>query len=202
MNIEGLGAIRGTEDEIAAAIGDTSRLPQDIFQATAQVLRKQTRLNVVVLGPSPSGGDIYNKRCGLRDELIRQGHRAYFLEDRLTPEVLTASGLNLSVAEYLMASEADYIVCFMTSPGAIAEVHEFADRRKLACKMMVCIDSQHQDGYSAHGILRIFEGLHGRIDWFQYPEDIRECHLSTRVMDQIQKVVESKQSELVIGEGI
>lgn len=202
MNVETWSGIPSPEDEIAAVAGSGNGLPQDIMQMAAQVLNRQTRLTIVVLGPGESGGDIYEKRCALRDALVGRGHEAYFLEDVLTPEVLTASGLNLSVAEYMIAMQADYVVCLMTSPGAIGEVHEFAGKRDLACKMMVCIDNRHQDGYSAHGILRVFEGLHGRIDWFEYPADIRDCHLSTRVMNQIQKVVESKQSELVIGEDV
>jgi len=85
----------------------------------------------------------------------------------------------------------------MASAGAIGEVHDFARARQLACKMMVCVDEKHKSGYSAQGVLRIFEGLNGRLDWYSSPQDITECHLATRVLAQVQKTAEAKHDELV-----
>jgi hypothetical protein len=85
----------------------------------------------------------------------------------------------------------------MVSPGAIGEVHDFAKTRHLACKMMVCVDEQHKDGYSAGGALRIFEGLNGKLDWFKAPQDLTECHLATRVLRQVEKAREAKCWELL-----
>jgi hypothetical protein len=95
--------------------------------------------------------------------------------------------------ELLQANAYDYIVCLMAGPGAIGEVHDFAKHRKLAHKMMICIDACHKGGYSAHGTLRIFEGWNGKVDWFSSPSDIEGCLLATRVLDQIQKAAEGKQ---------
>jgi len=156
-------------------------------------------LKILILGPGPNGGIVYKKRCELREQINGLGHNADFCEDVWKPQVLAASGLNLSVAEFLLAKSYDYIVCLMASPGSIGEVHDFAREQTLASKMMVCVDCRHRDGYSAHGVLRIFEGLNGRIDWFQSPKDLQRCHLAGRVLDQIKKLAESKQWEIANG---
>jgi len=109
--------------------------------------------------------------------------------------------LNLTVAEFLMAKNFDYVICLMDSPGSIAEVHDFAKIPNIASKMMICVDIDNSEGYSAH-TLRIFEGYNGKIDWFEKPKDILECHLKTRVIDQIQKVAESRQWEIATGSRI
>jgi len=160
------------------------------------------RIKVLIFGPNESGGDIYGKRCEIRQKIKELGHDADFCEDIWNEAALIASGLNLTVAEYNSARKYDYIVCLMTSPGSMGEFHDFAKNKKIASKMMVCIDRQHKDGYTSQGVVRIFEGHNGKTDWFSYPSDIENCHLSTRVLDQIRKVAEAKQWELATGDMI
>jgi hypothetical protein len=159
----------------------------------------RARLKILIFGPGESMEELYAKRCELRDKLTKLGHDARFPEDIWTPEVLARTGLNLMVAELAQAYSFDYIVCLMVSPGSIGEVHDFGKNKSLAGKMMICIDSRHKDGYSAKGVLRIFEGYNGKIDWFDQPRDIRECHLATRVLEQVVKVAEAKQWEIAQG---
>ncbi len=170
--------------------------PEELLLAIAAKIKRMTRLKVLVFGPGPNGGDIYRKRCELRDRLGSLGHTAHFGEDICKPDVLKASGLNVSAGEYLAAIGYDYIVILMTSPGSIGEAHDFARVQRLASKMMICVDQNHKEGYSAQGVLRQFEGLNGKMDWFEYPKDITDCHLSTRVLEQIQKLAELKQWEV------
>ena len=172
---------------------------KDFVSLVIKYMENRIRLKILILGPGSGGGNVYKKRCEIRELIKSLGHEADFCEDILKNQVLVASGLNLSVAEYILAKTYDYIVCLMASPGSIGEVHDLARHKKLACMMMICIDSQHEGGYSAKGILRIFEGLNGKIDWFISPADINQCHLATRVLDQIKKVAEAKQLELAIG---
>lgn len=158
------------------------------------------RLKILILGPSKkNGGDVYVKRCEIRKRVRALGHTADFCEDVWKPEILAATGLNLSVAEFLQARAYDYIVCLMASAGSIGEVHDFARDKRLAAKMTICVDRRHKRGYSAQGVLRIFEGLHGKIDWFKSPADIKRCHLASRVLDQIKKLAEGKQWEIATG---
>lgn len=174
-------------------------IPDDILDAFSQDMKNKKPLNVLIFGPGSLGGDIFQKREQIRDKIRELGHIAYFGEEYCTPEKLAANGLNLTVAEYLLAKKCDYIICLMASPGSIGEVHDFAKDQEIAIKMMICIDKNHCEGYSAHGTLRIFQGYNGKIDWFEYPKDIIECHLKTRVVYQIESVAQKIQYEIATG---
>lgn len=159
-------------------------------------------LRILVWGSGENAGELYEKRLQIRDSLNNLGHDANFSEDLLSPDGLMAGGLNVSIEECLQAMAVDYIICLMVSPGSIGEVHDFAKKRHLARKMMVCVDQQHEDGYSAKGALRIFEGFNGKLDWFRVPEDLTECHLATRVLCQVEKTFEAKTWEFLDGGGL
>jgi hypothetical protein len=177
----------------------TIPIPRAVLDAQAMDLVAKVRLSILIWGPGRSGGALYVKRCDIRDLLMEEGHDVHFSEEVWTPETLIRSGLNVSVAEFIQATKVDYIICLMTSPGPIGEVHDFARNKKIAAKMMICIDSCHKRGYNAKGVIRIFEGYNGKVDWFKNPKDIRDCHLATRIIDHVRKVAEAKQWELAIG---
>lgn len=174
----------------------TSAVPPKL-KTYVDSLTTGAKLKVLIFGPGASGGDLYEKRCHLRDVIREAGHIAEFCEDIYKSSALDTSGLNLGAAEYLMVKSYDYIVCLMVSPGSIAEVHDFA--KDFSIKMMICADKTHQGGYSAQSVIRIFEGKNGKMDWFDYPCDITECHLASRVLAHIAKVAEAKQWEIVMG---
>jgi len=168
----------------------------DFLIAVGKIMRTTIRLRILILGPGRTGGDIYVKRCQIRDIMTQLGHEAHFCEELLTPDLLQRSGLNLGVAEYVQALTYDYIICLMASPGSVGEVHDFARNKKMAAKMMICVDGKHKGGYSAQSVIRIFESYNGKIDWFDYPADITHCHLASRVVEHIEKIAERKQWEL------
>jgi hypothetical protein len=199
---------KATDQELADALRNVAGLSsavtsveaiQNVLLAAARDLRRRTVLRILIFGPGPSYSEFHAKRLEIREKLERLGHVVHFGEDVCTPDLLLRTGLNLSVAELLQARNYDYIVSLMVSPGTIGEVHDFAGRREFATRMLICIDANHQSGYSAHGVLRRFEGHNGRIDWFKYPIDLTDCHLATRVLDQIQKVAENKHWEQAVG---
>jgi hypothetical protein len=174
-------------------------LPPDLVNGIMKDFTRKAKLLILLWGPGASGGDLYVKRCEIKESLSRLGHIVHFSEDIWTPDVLSQSGLNLSVAEFIQAKAYDYIVCIMSSPGAIGEVHDFARFPRLAQKMLICVDHVHEAGYSAQGVLRIFEGNNGKLDWFKNPTDIYECHLATRVLNHISKVTEARQWVMATG---
>lgn len=182
---------------VGGGLDNAIKRPVDILAAAAETIRRNVPLQVLLWGPGPNGGDLYEKRVQLRTRLRQLGHYVDFSEDVCSPSSLQAGGLNLTVAELVQAHAYDYIVCLMASPGSIGEVHDFAKYKQIAARMMICVDRDHRSGYSAQGVLRIFEGHNGRLDWFERPTDLQDCHLVTRVLDQIQKVSEAKQWELV-----
>jgi hypothetical protein len=164
---------------------------------TAQSLIARSPLSVLIWGPGEQGDkDLYGKRVQIRDKLRELGHDAEFSEDLITPDVIGVGGINLSVAELLQAREYEYIVSIMGSPGSIGEVHDFCHNPEIAHKMTICINEEHLSGYSAQGVLRIFEGNHGRIEKFKFPDDITGCHLLTRVVNQVTKCAEAKQDQI------
>ena len=173
-----------------------ANIPLDILYSMALDLSKRSKLRIMVLGPGETQETLYNKRCEIRDELNRLGHQAEFPEETWSEIKLKISEINLAVAEYIQAKEYDFIVCLMASPGSIGEVHELAGNKQIASKMLICVDEINREGYSSQGILRIFEGFHGKIDWFKNPNDIDNCCLATRAIEHLQKVAESKQFEL------
>lgn len=190
-----------TTDQIADKLREFDRgsAGRQTMLDVAQDIQKRCKLKVLIWGPGATAGDIYRKRCEIGDRLGQLGHTVDFGEDVWDPATLSQTGLNLSVGEFLQAIAYDYIICLMASPGSVAEVHDFAKIKEFASKMMICVDREHQHGYSAKGTLRIFEGLNGRLDWFETPTDISDCHLATRVFRQVEKVVEAKQWELAQG---
>ena len=170
---------------------------------TAQSLIARSRLSVLIWGPGEQWDkDLYGKRVQIRDKLQELGHEAEFSERILTPSVREAGGINLSVAELLQAREYEYIVSIMESPGSIGEVHDFCREPEIAHKMTICINEEHLSGYSAQGVLRIFEGNHGHIEKFKFPDDIIGCHLLGRVVEQVEKRAEAKQDQIARSMGV
>ncbi len=172
-------------------------LPQSMSSLFSAITGRPA-LRILVWGPGPSEDSLHAKRKDIRDRLCRLGHDAFFSEGAISDEKLQAGGLNVTIEEYLQARGVDYIVCLMSSPGSIGEVHDYAKKRELARKMMICVDERHRDGYSAQGALRIFEGLNGKLDWFRSPEDIEGCHVASRVLEQVQKTADAKHWELLL----
>ena len=178
----------------------TSTLLKTLLAAARDVVCR-ARLRVLLWGPTSLPAEVADKRQTLCAHLRALGHEAYVGEDLWTPE-LKGSGLNLSVAEFLEAEAFDYIVAFMDSPGTIGEVHDFARFPSIASKMMICVDSQYTSGYSSQGVLRLFEGNNGKLDWFERPADIKDCNLTKRILSQIEKVAEAKQWALSFREAV
>jgi hypothetical protein len=177
---------------------ENATLPRDVILAAVEDLRSRVRLKILVLGPSDPG-DIYAKRCQIRQLIRNQGHEVDFFEEILTPGVREASGLNLGVEEIIRALGYDYIVCLMTSAGTISEFQLFAPIRELANRMLTCVDERHKGGFIAQSLIPVYEGHNGRVDWFKDPTDIKECHLATRVLVQINNVAQMKQFVLATG---
>jgi len=173
-------------------------LPPEV-QAQYELFTRKSELNIVIWGPRPSNDPeikkLYLKRIQIQQKIVELGHNAVLGEEDKLVNKLQQSGLNLFCAEFIEANNADYIVCFMASPGSIGEVHDFA--MKFTNKMMICMNSKYYKGYSGQGILAAFEGKNGKMDWFKHPDDIDGCHLAGRVIKQIKQVNQAKQYELV-----
>lgn len=196
---------KNLSEQLAESIGSLLQIApkrpteehEKLKRLTAQSLIDRSHLSVLIWGPGEQGDKaLYRKRVQIRDKLQELEHEAEFSEDILTPSVIGAGRINLSVAELLQARGYEYIVCIMGSPGSIGEVHDFCHMPEIAHKMTICINEEHLSGYSGQGVLRIFEGNHGRIEKFKFPDDITDCHLLKRVVEQVVKCAEAKQDQI------
>lgn len=151
------------------------------YEALQQAV-KQTPLAILIWGPGASAGDLFQKRVQIRDELRRRGHAAFFSEEleSAAPASLSQKGI-----EFLQAQAADLIVVMQASYGSVAEVHDFAEHRIVNFKMLIFIDEKATDGYSYRGALAELKALYNNVETYKYPEDIKQCHLLTKVMEKV-----------------
>jgi len=157
---------------------------EKVFMPRYEALQAKVRqvpLVILVWGPGPSAGDLYQKRLRIRDELRKRGHAAVFSEEITGPVPFSQKGI-----EFLQAEAADLIVVLQASYGSVAEVHDFAEFRVINYKMLIFIDERATDGYSYQGALRELKTLYNNVETYKYPEDIVECRLLTKVMEKVE----------------
>jgi hypothetical protein len=144
---------------------------------------RRTPLVILVWGPGESGGDLYKKRLQIRDALRMKGHAAVFSEEIAGGDIDVA--MSLKGQEFLQAHAADLVVVIQSSYGSVAEVHDFAEFRVVAFKLLIFIDERAKDGYSYQGALEELRTLYGNVETYQYPRDIVECRLLDKVMQKV-----------------
>ena len=140
----------------------------------------KTPLAVLVWGPGPAGGSLYAKRRQIRAKLREMGLAAAFSE-----EIETGSGGSAKQDELIQAMAADFIVILQSSPGSIAELHDFCGFLEIARKMLVFIDQHAIGGYSYTGALAEMKTLFNNVETFTSPEDIDQCHLLANVIQKV-----------------
>lgn len=186
---------------------DDLKGPDDVVESVISDLKNRSRLKIAVLGPGepnreadPYITDCYAKRCQIKEELNRLGHRAEFYEDFVDADDLKSKGVNLAAFEIKYAkSEYESIVILPQSYGSFGEFLDFAGVNELRSRMVVCVDKRHKNGYSLRGHTTPFQGGGGKIIEFTYPEDLHKCHLKDMILEYIQMVSELKQLEYAKG---
>ena len=144
----------------------------------------ETPLTILVWGPGPQGGDLYNKRLQIRGQLRSIGIAALFSEE--INVVGNYPELSAKANEMCQALAADFIIVIQSSPGSTAEVHDFAGFiEDIGRKMLIFIDERAQDGYSFTGALRELKVRYNCVETFSYPKDIEECNLMQAVQDKV-----------------
>jgi hypothetical protein len=143
-----------------------------------------TPLTVLVWGPGPDAADLYAKRLHIRDELRRDGIAAVFSEE--IDIQVPGTGVSAKMRELLQALSADLIVVLQSSPGSIAETHDFAEFvRDVGSKLMVFIDAKAVDGYSYTGALAELQVLFHNVHTYTAPQDLTECNLLAAVREVV-----------------
>jgi len=169
---------------------DKEFVPQ--FNRLLDEIRK-TPLSILVWGPGVSGGDVYEKRLQIRGHLRELGHAAIFSEElkpKLTHDCHAQLTFSSNVIELCQAIPAEFIVVIHSSPGSIAEIHDFGEQ--VGSKMFIFIDERYQDGYSYTGLLRELALRYNNVETYQYPADIENCHLLGAVERKVQELQVAK----------
>jgi hypothetical protein len=172
---------------------------EEEFLPRLKLLREQVRktpLHVLVWGPGETGGLLYEKRRQIRDYLVKMGHDANFSEE-IPSEVSEEDSLSQKTEEFIQARIADLIIVLQSSYGSVAEVHDFIDYESIARKLLVFIDEKACDGYSYRGALGELDRRYGNVEKYRYPEDIKECHLLTKVLKRVYPMQERKFREMM-----
>jgi hypothetical protein len=144
----------------------------------------QTPLAVLVWGPGASGGDLYQKRVQILGRLRQENVAAVFSEE--IDQDAPVADCSTKARELLQAIAADLIIILQSSPGSIAEAHDFAGFvRDLGPKMLVFIDERARNGYAYSGALAELQALYSNVHTFEYPKDIDECNLLIMVLKRI-----------------
>lgn len=153
------------------------------YQATLENIAK-TRLSILVWGPGPSGGKVYDKRIQILNELrtCEAKHLALLSEeiDDLDP----APDFPTNVRERAQVQQADMTIVLQASPGSIGEVHDTAAILELAGKMLIFIHEHHMRGYSGTGILTVLQGLYNNVKTYN-DDELERCMLLGEVRNQV-----------------
>jgi hypothetical protein len=156
---------------------------QDRFVAAYERMLQEVRnisLSVLVWGPSPNqnASAAAKKRLDIKNDLIDAGHYAMFSENM--PEPPAAKFMSEKAKEFAQAHVAEFIVVMLEgSPGALAEVHDFANDPEIASKMLVMIPEVYRSGYSAGGAIKDLEDGYRAVIWYG-PSDLTKCNLLTQ----------------------
>jgi len=142
-----------------------------------------TPLVVLIWGPGAAGGRLYEKRVQIRGVLRNNGYVAVFSEE-IDAECGTLHA-SAKGRELLQALNADFIVVIYSSPGSIAETHDFSGFQEIGPKMLIFIDSRHVDGYGFQGALGDLKRIYNNVHTFTDPQDIDECHLVARILERL-----------------
>ncbi|MBP6602832.1 MAG: hypothetical protein KA250_13560 [Verrucomicrobiales bacterium] len=132
----------------AQALADAT-LPaiQEILDRAAK-----TPVSILVWGPDPDGANsVAAVRKELRRRLRKDGHAAYYSEELYDK----TSKHSPRIQQIAQAQKFDLVLSVPDSPGSIGEVHDFAGDRRVSAKMLIFINVDYLEGYSAKSLIAL-----------------------------------------------
>jgi hypothetical protein len=170
---------------------EASDLLKIIKSKTKEEFDKAHKIAVAVLiwGPSPADASpISNLRKELKAKLMERGHLAVFSEQIVSRK----NGLSIKTQQRMHAQYFDLIVSLPSSPGSIAEIHDFIGDPRLNKKMMIFLDNQFRRGYSnqsleASSTVRTYETF-----FYNGVKGLKK--VKNTVLKEVQKIREEKYS--------
>jgi hypothetical protein len=156
-----------------------------IQQALAEVNR--TPILVLIWGPGlESTSPLAAVRLQLRALLRAQGHAAYFSEELCEQ----SNEHSLRLQQSVQAQQFELIISIPASPGSIAEVHDVATDRRVGAKLLVFLNEESVQGYSAQSLQAMNTILGCRIAY--YPSERDTALIETVTLEVVQRMRELK----------
>ncbi len=138
----------GLDDKLTPA---ASQLVERLRPRIAERLSEVRKIPVAVLiwGPGEiSGHPMASLRMGLRARLRQEGHAALYSEELCD----SGSEYSIRLQELAQAQEFDVIVSLPCTPGALAELHDFAADPRIRAKILAFLNEKFAGGYSAQSL--------------------------------------------------
>ena len=146
---------------------------------------RKISLTVLVWGPSENTDNaVAVKRMNIRDRLRKIGHNALFSEEISDKDFF--KGLSEKGKEFVEVVSAHVVIVLLeSSPGALAEAHDFCNHPDLAEKFYVMIPQQYKEGYSGQGAIKDLDDGFGGVYWYAEGE-IESCRVLEKAVDRVE----------------
>lgn len=162
-----------------------NRLRPRISRRLAEVAK--VPVSVLLWGPGvQSTSQLAKVRVQLRATLRTNGHAAAFSEELCD----LASPYSVRLQQIAQAQEFDLIVSTPSTPGSIGEIHDFVADRRVSAKILVFLNSEHLDGYSAKSLEALSTVISCQIE--DYPNEQDSEIIPEVTLREVQKIREMK----------
>lgn len=157
-----------------------------LSEVSKQVERtRKISLTVLIWGPSENADNpVAVKRVNIRNHLRGIGHHALSSEEISDKDFF--KGLSEKSKEFLEVESAHVVIVLLeSSPGALAEAHDFCNHPDLAEKFYVMIPRQYKDGYSGRGAIKDLDDAFGGVYWYAEGE-IESCRVLEKAVNRVE----------------
>ena len=114
------------------------------------------------------------------------GHAAFFSEELCDP----TAPYSVRIQQLAQAQKFDLVVSVPATPGAIAEVHDFAADRRVTAKVVVFLNQEHANGYSSQSLQTLSTIISCHLEY--YPSESDTAIIEVRTLDHVQRIRELK----------
>jgi hypothetical protein len=148
---------------------------------------KKIPVSVLVWGPNPTiSSKISNLRVSLRSELRLMGHAAFFSEELCD----FSSQYSVRIQQLAQAQKFDLVVSLPSSYGAIGEAHDFAADKRVHAKLLLFLNKQYENSYSAQSLKAVSSLISCQIGYYENEDDLEI--VKSIVFTEVEKIREGK----------
>ena len=161
------------------------RIQPRIRDGLADVAR--VPVGVLLWGPGIDSAHVLAPvRPHLRRLLRDRGHLAMLSEELCDSD----SPVSIRVQQLVQAQNFDLVVSIPATPGAIAEIHDFASHPSVRAKTLVFINGEHVGGYGEQSLRALSTVMTCQVEY--YPDDAHTEIVERVTLEQVQRIREIK----------